>query len=302
MVESIRHLIKQANSFPWPPPSSFGLPFIIHNQPVGFIRNNVIQHLPLDTFIVHADSVMFSTSISPESWTASIRKLLKEWRKSLASTTPEFECLKGWRHEEYAVYTSHGEVLKIERAAQGIFGIRSYGCHLNGYVIDQDGSMKMWIARRSYKKQTWPGFLDNIVGGGLPAGVTPSENIIKECAEEANIPPEIAVLAKPVSAVSYFMDSPTRGLLPDSEYCYDVQLPNTFIPQPQDGEVHEFFLWDLKKVEQHLLTNEFMPESGLVIIDFLVRHGFITPENEPDYLDVVTDLRRKLPFPAPILS
>ena len=59
---------------------------------------------------------------------------------------------------------------------------------------------------------------------------------------------------------------------------------------------------DLEVVKQHLLNNEFMPESGLVVIDFLVRHGCITPENEPDYLDIVNNLRRTLPFPGPKFS
>ena len=45
----------------------------------------------------------------------------------------------------------------------GVFGIRKYGSHLNGYVIDEDGTWRMWIGRRSRTKQTFPGMYDNLV-------------------------------------------------------------------------------------------------------------------------------------------
>jgi hypothetical protein len=44
---------------------------------------------------------------------------------------------------------------------------------------------------------------DHIVAGGQPSDLTPTENIIKECEEEASIPLELARTAKPVGAVSY---------------------------------------------------------------------------------------------------
>ena len=44
-----------------------------------------------------------------------------------------------------------------------IFGFISYAVHLNGYRVMPDGTIKMFIARRSPKKQTWPNYLDNMV-------------------------------------------------------------------------------------------------------------------------------------------
>lgn len=45
----------------------------------------------------------------------------------------------------------------------GLFGIISYGTHLNGYTYSEDGSLQMWLGKRSSKKQCWPGKLDNMV-------------------------------------------------------------------------------------------------------------------------------------------
>jgi hypothetical protein len=40
------------------------------------------------------------------------------------------------------------------------------------------------------------GMYDHIVAGGQPYGITPLDNVIKECEEEASIPIELAKLAK----------------------------------------------------------------------------------------------------------
>ncbi|KAJ3033435.1 hypothetical protein HK097_004849, partial [Rhizophlyctis rosea] len=232
--------------------------------------------------------------------THAVEGVMQSWRdKGL------FDCLKGWRSECYDVFGSladgkRGVIMQIERSAAGCLGIRAYGCHLNGYTRDaQTGELKMWIARRSKTKQTYPGMLDNIVGGGLPAGVKPHQNILKESQEEASIPPSLASKAIPVSAATFFMNSPERGWIPDTEYIYDLELPSDFVPKPEDGEVEGFYLMSVDEIKKHLHANEFMPESGLVVIDFLIRHGFVSAKDEPDYVDVLQGLRRKLPFPGP---
>ena len=50
----------------------------------------------------------------------------------------------------------------------------------------------MWVARRARTKATYPGKLDNMVAGGHPLGISAFDNLLKECYEEAGIPPEIA--------------------------------------------------------------------------------------------------------------
>ncbi len=45
----------------------------------------------------------------------------------------------------------------------GLLGILVFGIHLTGYVRTEDGGYKMWIARRSLSKATYPGMLDNMV-------------------------------------------------------------------------------------------------------------------------------------------
>ncbi len=197
--------------------------------------------------------------------------------------------------EQYGVTTDSRDdaLLLIDRAAAPCFGIRAFGQHLNGYVRD-GGSYRMWIGRRAADRMIYPGKLDHLVAGGLPHGIGLAENLAKECWEEAAIPPELALRAIPVGAVSYITES-ERGLKPDTLYCYDLELPMDFQPRCMDGEVDAFYLWPVEQVMEVVRdSQEFKQNCNLVIIDFLIRHGFIKPEHD-EYLDLVVGLHPPLP-------
>ncbi|EFJ50265.1 hypothetical protein VOLCADRAFT_58621 [Volvox carteri f. nagariensis] len=201
--------------------------------------------------------------------------------------------ITGWRDELYPVVASFDDtpLLLVERAAATHLGIKAYGVHVNGFVREpHTGAIKLWVARRSMTKPNWPGKLDHIVAGGQPHGLSCRENVLKECAEEAGIPAELAATARPVGAVSYLTIA-ANGYKPDVLFCYDLELPPDFVPMPQDGEVSEFSLKSIEEVAEIVATTtEFKTNCCLVIIDFLVRHGYITPEQK-GYLQLVAALR-----------
>jgi hypothetical protein len=64
-------------------------------------------------------------------------------------------------------------LMLVERASASLLGIRAYGVHINGYVTLPNGEVELWVAKRSATKQTFPGKLDHLVAGGLPAGIPP---------------------------------------------------------------------------------------------------------------------------------
>lgn len=201
------------------------------------------------------------------------------------------------RHGEwYPVSGSDREhaLFIVDRAAAPYFGIRAFGQHLNGYVRKQ-GQIEMWLGRRALTKWNAPGKLDNMVAGGLPQGISLQENLAKECWEEAAIPPELASRAVPTGLVSYCAET-GQGLKPDVIYCYDLELPADFTPECTDGEVDEFVLWPVERVAEVVRESEaFKLNCNLVIIDFLVRHGFIDP-SEIGYLELVAGLRQRIAY------
>ena len=198
----------------------------------------------------------------------------------------------GWRNEAYPVgvkFTAPA-LFQIERAAISIFGFKGYGVHMNGFVRDGK-KLKLWIAKRSISKPTGPGKLDQIVAGGQPVGMKLKNNLIKESAEEANMSAQLAAQAVPVGTISYITSRP-EGLRDDTLFNYDLELPKDFRPENMDGEVQAFYLWTIDKVCDVLKrTDDFKFNSGLVVIDFMVRHGFIDAD-EPAYADIVSGLHR----------
>lgn len=181
----------------------------------------------------------------------------------------------------------------IDRAAVPWFGVRAFGQHMNGFVDTPDG-IELWIGRRAADRRVYPLHLDNLVAGGLPHGLGFEENLRKECREEADIPALLAARAIPVGVVTYCRDS-SRGLKPDTMYCYDLELPDDFVPRCTDGEVDAFYRLPVAEVARLVReTEDFKLNCNLVIIDFLVRHGLLTPD-EPDYVCIVQGLRGALP-------
>ncbi|KXX64761.1 DUF4743 domain-containing protein [Marichromatium gracile] len=181
----------------------------------------------------------------------------------------------------------------VDRAAGPFFGIRAFGQHLNGFVRTAHG-LEMWVGRRAADRRLYPNRLDNLVGGGLPHGLGLRENLRKECAEEAGMAAALADLAVPVGAVIYCRDS-ERGLKPDVMYCYDLELPEDFVPRCTDGEVQAFYRMPVDEVVEIVRdSDEFKLNCNLVVIDFLIRHGLIGPD-EPDYLALIQGLRSPLP-------
>ncbi len=204
--------------------------------------------------------------------------------------------IKHTHGEQYPVKTLFEQParLLIDRAAAPYYGIRAWGQHLNGYV-KKNHRIYIWVATRSKTKGTFPGKLDNLVAGGLPYGITLNNNIAKECREEASVPDELIHRLYPVGAISYCVEI-DDGLKPDIMFCYDLELPESFIPVCQDGEVERFDLLPIEEVAQIVRdTDRFKQNCNLVIIDFLIRHGHIRPEQE-GYLELVRGLRQPFDF------
>eukprot|EP00455_Lapot_gusevi_P041001 TRINITY_DN4709_c0_g1_i2.p1 TRINITY_DN4709_c0_g1~~TRINITY_DN4709_c0_g1_i2.p1 ORF type:complete len:186 (+),score=70.78 TRINITY_DN4709_c0_g1_i2:174-731(+) len=179
----------------------------------------------------------------------------------------------------------------MDRAATPYFGVLQYGVHVNGYVSEAGRVQAMWIGRRSATKAKAPHKLDQMVAGGLPIGESAEEALYRECEEEASISREIVDrYARPASLVSYIRPAEltlTRNVF----FIYDMELPADVVPVNQDGEVSEFMLKPIEEVMDLVaFTDEFKYNCGYVIMDWLVRHGFIS-NSDPYYVDVVSGLR-----------
>lgn len=183
--------------------------------------------------------------------------------------------LMRWRDEAFDVRVGGRVVAQIDRGALPAFGIEAEGVHLDGLVETADGP-RLWVARRALSKALDPGKLDHIVAGGVPAGLTPWQTLIKEAGEEAAMPPGLAGLARPVGVIAYAMERP-EGLRRDRLHCYEVTLPEGFAPRAADGEVESFELWPLPRALAAVRDgDDFKFNVNLVLIALFLRHRLIT--------------------------
>ncbi|KAL2553986.1 Nudix hydrolase 20 [Forsythia ovata] len=270
------------------------IPFVLEKRIVGYVHNRFADHLrgSEDVFIFPDDTSYggnFGCYITLHPMIRTIEdrtRAVEDVIKCLGE-----ELIPGIRNELYPVTSSFGmpEFFSLERAAAPYFGIKAYGVHMNGYV-ERDGQKYLWIGKRSEVKPTYPGMLDHLVAGGMPHGISCGENLVKECEEEAGIPRSISSGATAVGAVSY-MDIDGYRFKRDVLFCYDLKLPEGFIPKNEDGEVESFKLVPVTHVANIIRRTQFFKANcNLVIIDFLFRHGYIKPE-DLGYLELLQSLR-----------
>ncbi|KAL1600512.1 hypothetical protein SLS60_006898 [Paraconiothyrium brasiliense] len=215
-----------------------------------------------------------------------------------------FPFLKTMQWENYRIVGARYPTVQILRSAARLFGICSRGAHMTAYVRTNEG-IKVWVARRAAHLFTYPGKLDTTVAGGVKAEESPLECIVHEAAEEASIPANfVRANVNACGAITYVAKSSdaygdgSNLMTPVILYNYDIELPEHIVPRPQDDEVEDFYLWDLEQVKKAMIKQEFKTNCAAVMIDFFIRHGIITDENEQDYLEIITRLHRKLPVPT----
>jgi hypothetical protein len=262
------------------------LPFVVGGVRVGWVREEIANLMTrwTESFKVTDNEVAIlesmkdveirSRALAEAGAALVVKQALPRNRKELCPVMERFG----------------GDVMmRIDRAWLESYGILSFGVHLNCYVETKRG-LDLWVGVRSKSREVAPGKLDNMVAGGLPVNLSLAENVIKEAAEEATVPEELAQTARPAGVITYMLDT-KNGMRRDMLFVYDLKLPSDFEPVNTDGEVSGFVKWPaqqvLRVVEE---TDEFKFNVNLVIIDFAIRHGLIAPEHR-DYARLIRGLR-----------
>lgn len=214
-----------------------------------------------------------------------------------------FHVLAGRHSEPFAIAGArYDKPVWVERFSANLFGITTRGAHLVAYTNTPEG-MKVWIPRRSPHLYTYPNMLDATVAGGVKSGVSPFQTIVEEADEEASLSGDLVRrYTRPRGVISH-MGLTGKGfpgeqglVVPDYIYVYDIELPNDIVPTPHDDEVASFNCMTIEQLKSALLREDFKPDSAAVLIDFMIRHGIITADNEPDFVEINMRLHRMLPF------
>jgi 8-oxo-dGTP pyrophosphatase MutT (NUDIX family) len=246
------------------------VPLLCEGKHIGWLRKSAAQRLKAwpEIFKHDAAGVRVAESLaSVEARTAVIAAVIEKLHREGAIT--------GWRNERYAVVTAFDAppLFYIERAAARLLGTTTYAAHANGYC-GSGVDCEMWLARRSATKPIDPGMLDNLIGGGMSAGVAPHDTIVREAREEAGIPAELARNAVAAGTVRLLREVP-EGVQSEVIFVHDLELPRDFQPHNEDGEVAEFRRVPIAEVIAMLQGDaDITLDASLVTLSFLVRRGY----------------------------
>ncbi|KAF4335251.1 NUDIX hydrolase domain protein [Fusarium beomiforme] len=198
-------------------------------------------------------------------------------------------------------------------------------------IIDQ-----IWVSLRSKDlNYSYPGMLDQIVAGGsdpsdtIDGYLAPCKTLAREAKEEAGLTvdlltrqvffeeevgveerddntkkPILVGTVERVSSISFFdLKDKSAGdlyinhLEPGLRFVYDLKITNpNFRPKKMESGIESFEAMGVHQVVESLSTNQWKPNCGLVMLDFLVRHGLVTKENETRFERIKHDLHRPLGF------
>jgi 8-oxo-dGTP pyrophosphatase MutT (NUDIX family) len=267
----LNRLVERLAAVLAPPPGDL-VPWTVDGRVVGRLDERRARLVAADdAFVLAGGSLAFHPRIAD----AAARDVALDRVARELSSRGE---LTRWRDERYEIIAGHGRPpLHLERCAARFFGVATLAAHLNGTTA-RDAATRMWIARRSPSKPIDPGQLDNLVGGGVAAGVSVRETIVREAWEEAGIGPALAARAVHEGALSIRRLQPD-GLQHETIHVHDLDLPASFVPVNQDGEVDGFRELDVAAVAlvagntqgPDLMT----ADASLVVADWLWRHGHV---------------------------
>ncbi|KAH7328895.1 hypothetical protein B0I35DRAFT_404190 [Stachybotrys elegans] len=209
--------------------------------------------------------------------------------------------------------------LALPSPLRGILGIVTTGVHLNMYTIRKvrgEDKPYIWVSRRSASKQTYAGKLDQVVAGGMEPvdQLDPKKTLRREAMEEARLTIDIAaravsqdgVMVGAIEAHSwisfYDLKDSSAGteeghLEPGIRYVFDLRVGPDFIPVPNDKDaIERFVAKPVDEVKRDLKNAMWKPNCGLVMLDFLLRRGQITPDEDVNFEKLHRGLHRQLPF------
>ncbi len=256
------------------PPVATLVPLLIGGSHVGALTAERVTRVARfeRIFRVNSDHVAFVPALADEPSRSAAMA-------TVARTLADEGALSPWRDERYAVTgTANGPALfHLERAAARYFGVHTQAVHVNG-LVPGASAIRMWLARRSPSKAIDPSQLDNLVGGGVAAGMDVVGTLVKEAWEEAGIDAALAAAALACGTVSIRRLQPD-GLQWETIHVHDLWLDPSFVPRNQDGEAIEHRCVSLPETARLAAQAEgpdvVTADASLVIVDCLLRHGAV---------------------------
>ncbi|KAK4182487.1 NUDIX hydrolase domain-like protein [Podospora australis] len=297
----------------WPSPSSpsyvthleryYTLQISPFPEPVGYLASHFVSRLPLtEKYWTINPTARTITITSPKETFESRSDVLNTTLRAghEAYPTNNIRSLKNWSNELFPLlYPLTREViLELDGCGVDMLGIINESVFLVASTLGSSPeTRKVWVARRAMWKAAWPGMLDCTAGGGLASNETPLDGIVREAWEEVRLDRAyIREHAKYVGENRLQLcetEVGEEGCQMQAQHLFEVELPENMIPEIGDGEVMGVCLLGVDDLKQKMREGEVKPASCMVWLDWMIRHGYLTEDNERDLEEIKRRLKRE---------
>ena len=187
--------------------------------------------------------------------------------------------LPGWRNETVLIRAeAEGPPLaRIERGLLRPLGLRLESVQACVWSQRADGPW-LWVARRAAHKPVDPGRLDALVAGGIADFDTPWDTLMRECAEEAGMPPALAGRAQPAGQLELeqpLVDEGLAVLHRERVWLHSLEVPDDFVPVNRDGEHEAIWAMRPEEVLASIQAGHWTADGGQATLDLIARQGWL---------------------------
>ncbi|KAK2606127.1 hypothetical protein QQS21_003410 [Conoideocrella luteorostrata] len=329
-MTSFIQVILQCNKFQQDIASLYEFWVLDHDSPVGYMLPEFVSLMTWDTTGFEANNskrtvhLIPSVHVGESTLEACEREFVALCRLNVSRVDGVQKWVDTWdRVGDAEHHPIRGLLpglvgLKVPAPLRGVFGIVTAGTHMNMFTIKRDGSRAethIWVAKRS-KNVTYAGKIDQLVAGAISPedNDDPLKTLRREAMEEAGlaVDAETGQVSKDGNYVGTLCQGPRisfldkkdeiagseRGQLePGIRFTFDLEVDPEFIPEPCEPEsIAGFFLRNVEEVKNDLKCREWKPNCALVMVDFLLRKGMISPEEDVFFQHLKPALQRQLPF------
>ncbi|KFH48176.1 hypothetical protein ACRE_009710 [Hapsidospora chrysogenum ATCC 11550] len=201
------------------------------------------------------------------------------------------------------------EGLKVPSPIRGILGILTSGVHMNTYTVKkgENGEEvvdRIWVSYRKSIKTAYGDCYDQIVAGGTDPenGRRPWTTLHREAGEEAGYECDGTIMrlardSRRVGVIDGFRTIYYRTkrdakagkaeeghIEPGVRFCFDLKLDAGQTPRPNEAGM-DFYQFPVATIKEFLRRGLWKPNSGLVMLDFLLRRGLVDAQSDREAIE-----------------
>ena len=234
--------------------------FFIGSAPVGRLKSIVRDRLTSERYL----SLIRTTPIGQRLLADDDMQARNRALAALLELLIEDGLLKSLTGEVVDVIY-HGELIaQVDRIAVRLLGLQTRVVRL--VAVDAEG--REVLQKRSASKRIAPGLLDNFAAGMVAAGETPVTAMLRETREETGLVLTERTLGEPAFRFKSARPVPD-GFIFEENIVFKTELPETFSPACEDGEVECFMTMTNEEIMAAVEAKTLMPEAAHV---FLTAH------------------------------